>query len=126
MVADEIRTLMRCPGVRIGAHTVNHLALPDQPVEVRRREVEACRAALERLSGTTVSELAYPYGSIDRGCLREVRPAWRWACACDNAAVPFGFDAARVPRLDVQNWDPAGLADRVEEGFRRGSTRLRP
>ena len=41
IVADELQQLARIPGISIGAHSVNHLALPDQSAAVQEHEMEA-------------------------------------------------------------------------------------
>jgi peptidoglycan/xylan/chitin deacetylase (PgdA/CDA1 family) len=106
MTADQIRALARLPGVTIGAHTVNHLALRDQPDEASLEELRKCRADLERLLDRTIDLVAYPYGAVGGGSVAHVRMEWKWGLACDQRPVGDSFDAARVPRIDV-----GGVAD---------------
>ena len=117
LLADELRTLAREPGVAIGAHTVNHLALPDQDSATRSAEIETSRAELARVLGQPVDALAFPYGSVDAETAGPVRAAWRWGLTCEPAAVGDPFDAARVPRLDVGRLDAAALVRRIDEAF---------
>ena len=112
MMADEVRQLAGLPGIAIGAHTVNHLALPDQP-SARAAEVTRCQADLERVTDRRVDLFAYPYGAVDRECAALVRKGWRWGLSCDEGVLGDSFDAARVPRLDVKAWSPAAFASRV-------------
>jgi peptidoglycan/xylan/chitin deacetylase (PgdA/CDA1 family)/SAM-dependent methyltransferase len=116
MMADEVRQLAGLPGVVIGAHTVNHLALPDQHAS-RTVELTRCQADLERLTDRPVDLFAYPYGAIDRDCAALVRKGWRWGLSCDERVLGDSFDAARVPRLDVKAWSPAEFASRVSRLF---------
>jgi peptidoglycan/xylan/chitin deacetylase (PgdA/CDA1 family) len=114
MVADEVRQLANLPGVTIGAHTVNHLSLPDQPDDVCRREIDGCRTALRRAVGRPIDLFAYPYGAVDRVTAALVRESWHWGLGCEEHGLGDGFDAARVPRLDVKQWSVTDLASRVD------------
>jgi peptidoglycan/xylan/chitin deacetylase (PgdA/CDA1 family)/SAM-dependent methyltransferase len=118
MHADDLRELARFPWVTIGAHTVNHLSLPDQPADVRERELHECRISLARVLGRTVDLCAYPYGAVDRQVAGLVRGSWRWGLSCDERMLAESFDAARVPRLEVKSWSVEDLASRVDRLFR--------
>ncbi len=125
MDADALRALAGRPGMAIGAHSVTHLALPDQSADVSLREIVASRDQLAALVGRPVHCFAYPYGAVDRSAARLVRSQMRWGLSCEEAAVASSCDAARVPRLDVKAWSVEEFADRVGrllEG-RRGSAR---
>ncbi len=117
MVADEVRQLAALPGVTIGGHTVNHLALPDQPAAVCRDEIAACADRLRHVVGRPISVFAYPYGAVDSTVAAFVRRECRWGLSCDDGVLGDSFDAARVPRLDVKRWDVAALASRVDRLF---------
>lgn len=123
MVADEARALAAMPGMTIGAHTVNHLALPDQTADARDREIADASTALGRVIGRPVDLFAYPYGALDRSVAAAVRAACRWGLSCEEATLGDSFDAARVPRLDVKPWPAGELAARVERLFRRDEPR---
>jgi peptidoglycan/xylan/chitin deacetylase (PgdA/CDA1 family) len=112
MTADSVRQLATLPGVTIGAHTVNHLALPDQS-SARLFELMECQADLRRVTGQPIDLFAYPYGAVDRECASAVRRLWRWGLSCDDRVLGDSFDAARVPRLDVKAWETADFASRV-------------
>jgi peptidoglycan/xylan/chitin deacetylase (PgdA/CDA1 family)/SAM-dependent methyltransferase len=116
MSADEVRQLARLPGVTIGAHTVNHLALPDQS-SGQLFELTECQADLRRVTGQPIDLFAYPYGAVDRGCAAAVRRLWRWGLSCDDRVLGDSFDAARVPRLGVKRWDAAEFASRIDQLF---------
>jgi peptidoglycan/xylan/chitin deacetylase (PgdA/CDA1 family) len=118
MHADDLRELARLPGVTIGAHTVNHLSLPNQPADVRERELHECRASLARVLGRSVDLCAYPYGALDRDVAGLVRRSWRWGLSCDERVLAESFDAARVPRLEVKSWSVEDLALRIGQLFR--------
>jgi peptidoglycan/xylan/chitin deacetylase (PgdA/CDA1 family)/SAM-dependent methyltransferase len=112
--ADEARRLAALPGVAIGAHTINHVALPDQSPEARMEEVSQSRATLAGVIGRPVGLFAYPYGAIDRQSAAAVRESCRWGLSCDEGPLGEAFDAARVPRLGVKRWEVVELASRIE------------
>jgi peptidoglycan/xylan/chitin deacetylase (PgdA/CDA1 family) len=116
MMADEVRQLAALPAVAIGAHTVNHLALPDQGTH-QLVEMTDCQSALARLTGRSADLFAYPYGAVDRRSAALVRRSWRWGLSCDERVLGDSFDAARVPRLDVKSWDVGEFASRVSRLF---------
>ena len=101
LTGDGLRRLAACPGIAIGAHSVNHLALPDQPSDVLEREVRESGAALARLLHTRIDLFAYPYGAVDDRVAEVVRSTCRWGLTCDARPVAGSFDAARVPRVEV-------------------------
>ena len=113
MVTDEVRALAARSGVTIGAHTVHHLALPDQPAETRVTEVQESLARLACILDRPPASFAYPYGAIDQACLSLVRESCRWGVVCEDVGVGASFDAARVPRVDVKRWDTGTLDSRL-------------
>ena len=117
MVADELQQLARIPGISIGAHSVNHLALPDQSAAVQEHEMEASARALERVVGHPVHSFAFPYGAVDRRSAEVSRRHYRWSMACNPTPMPAWFDTARVPRFEVKRWDKDAFADRIERMF---------
>jgi peptidoglycan/xylan/chitin deacetylase (PgdA/CDA1 family) len=116
MTADEVRKLAASPGVTIGAHSVNHLSLPDNS-DSRITELADCQVELRRITGQPVEMFAYPYGAVDRQTLALVRRSWRWGLSCDDRVLAESFDAARVPRLDVKAWPVSEFGQRVSRLF---------
>jgi peptidoglycan/xylan/chitin deacetylase (PgdA/CDA1 family) len=116
MLAEQVRQLAAIPGMSIGAHTVNHLALPDNP-GTRLLELTDCQGELRRVTGQPIELCAYPYGAVDGETAALVRRSWRWGLTCDERALSDSFDAARVPRLDVKAWPVAEFAVRVSRLF---------
>lgn len=113
MLAEEVQQLARHAGASIGAHTVHHLSLASQPLQVARQELDACRTALEAVLGAPVSDMAYPYGAASAAVRDLVRGGWRWGCACGEQAVGEAFDSAWVGRVDAGVLDAGTLAARV-------------
>jgi peptidoglycan/xylan/chitin deacetylase (PgdA/CDA1 family) len=116
LLADQVRQLASFPRMSIGAHTVNHLALPDIP-ETRLLELNDCQEELRRLTNQPIELCAYPYGSVDRDTAALVRRHWRWGLSCDERPLGDSFDAARVPRIDVKAWSAVEFAARISRFF---------
>jgi peptidoglycan/xylan/chitin deacetylase (PgdA/CDA1 family) len=117
MVAAEVRELSRMPGLQIGAHTVNHLALPDQPGQVQRAELSECRSVLASVTGRTINLFAYPYGAVDRQVASAARRTFGWSVSCETRPVGESFDAARVPRIEVKGLDARTFAGAIDRFF---------
>lgn len=102
MTAGEIRALA-ASAMTIGAHTVRHPQLPDQPPDVQAREIRESRAALEQLTGAPVVCFAYPFGAVDDTAAAAAREAGlRFAFSCEARAVTSRDDPWRLPRVDPQ------------------------
>ena len=71
MTADELRQLSKA-GMEVGAHTVRHLQLPALSRPEQVTEIADSRHVLERVLGTPVTALAYPYGAFDEYVIRTV------------------------------------------------------
>lgn len=124
LLADELRRLAAAPGISIGAHTINHLALPDQTADVQGSEVLESLRALEGVVGRRVDLFAHPYGAIDRATADLVRQNCRWSAGCQAAMVGSSFDAAAFPRLEVKRWDvPTLVQNLTARGFRLPTSR---
>ncbi len=117
MLAAEVRELSRIPGMAIGAHTISHLSLPDQPSSVRLEEMIDSRAALEAITGRPVRCFAYPYGAVDRATAAAARRAMPWSLSCEAGSVADSFDAASIPRLDAGRLDALALAGALDRLF---------
>ena len=114
LTRDGVRALAACRSVTIGAHGVDHLMVTRLSEDGRRREMQACREALEAATGTPVTLFAYPYGAVDVASADTARALFAFAADCSAGAVPASFDVARVPRLDVKAWDAAVLEARID------------
>lgn len=117
MTADELRCLARVPGILVGAHGVNHLALPDQSPAIQRCELLDSVRSLERVLEHRVDIFAFPYGAIDSASADLARATCRWSASCQAASVGRWFDRARVPRLEVKGWDTIVLSRQIGRLF---------
>jgi peptidoglycan/xylan/chitin deacetylase (PgdA/CDA1 family)/SAM-dependent methyltransferase len=102
MKPDEIVALAAREGHAIGAHSVRHLMLPRQPLEVQREEIEESRRALETLLARRVIAFAYPFGACSAETVDAVRTAsFEMALTCDDTPLAPHADPLRLPRLEV-------------------------
>jgi peptidoglycan/xylan/chitin deacetylase (PgdA/CDA1 family) len=113
LVADELRRLASSPLISIGAHTVNHLALPDQDSGTQKTEVMESVRGLERVIGRPVVFFAHPYGAVNRATADLARETCCWSAGCRSASIGRSFDAAAFPRLEVKRWDARSLPGRI-------------
>jgi peptidoglycan/xylan/chitin deacetylase (PgdA/CDA1 family) len=80
MLSEQQIVELAGAGWEIGAHTMSHADLEKLGYDECRREMEDSRAALERISATSVQTFAYPFG--------------RYGPAAVAAAADAGFLAA--------------------------------
>lgn len=72
LTRDEIRGLFR--GHEVSVHTVNHPNLTEIPKDSVIREVLEDRREFERLTGTPVRGMAYPFGNTNDSVVATIRP----------------------------------------------------
>lgn len=102
MTADEIRTLAAKPYASIGAHSVHHLNLPGQPLEVQRNEVVRCKRTLEELIDRPVACFAYPYGEFNHDLVRVVRDAgFQYGVTVGNRPARLSAERLLLPRCEA-------------------------
>ena len=110
---DELRDLAG-HGITIGAHTVHHPQLPRQDRATQVREMSDSRVVLERITGSSVPDLAYPFGAFDETTIAAAAEAGlARAFTCEPRAVTAADDPLRLPRLDPQEPAPDRFAARV-------------
>jgi peptidoglycan/xylan/chitin deacetylase (PgdA/CDA1 family) len=92
-------------GMTIGAHTLSHPTLVEQPVDLARTEIAHCRKAMETFLGKPVWAIAYPFGVPDSVGDREYRlaEAAGYECAFVNVGGTLGTAPGRfsLPRIHV-------------------------
>ncbi len=117
---EHYRTLRRA-GMTIGAHTSNHVHLPQVSPEVAQHEIVDSKSRLEETLGEAVTLFAYPYGEYNSAVEQIVQQAgFAAAFATDRAPASHAghlFHLRRVvifPRTNiweviwkVQGWYPA-------------------
>ena len=118
MTWTEVSELTTDAHYTIGAHTVEHLFLPAQTDDVLMSELVESRAALERVTGSTVETLAYPFGAVDERTVRAARAAgFRLAVTCADGGVLASDDRLALPRVEVTEEPLERFVARVERAL---------
>lgn len=119
MDTEHLLSLAADPLFEIGAHTRTHLQLRGQTPAMQRHEIQGSVDDLATLTGSPVTQFAYPFGSPsavgglaprlarEAGCVL--------ACSTDDGAVTADDDPHLLPRLEVGDWDAARLAQEIAE-----------
>ncbi|HTZ07622.1 MAG TPA: polysaccharide deacetylase family protein [Acidimicrobiales bacterium] len=90
-------------GIEIAAHSRLHYQLDQLPPRLLREELHVSKATLERVLGTGVEGLAYPFGySNARVRAMAKGTGYRYGCAVGNLVMRAGHDPFAVPRLTVR------------------------
>src|SRR5690348_16667650 len=99
------KSLARHGWAEIGAHTVNHLMMPRQPLTSQHDEIVISRAECEELVGQAPTGFAYPYGDMDSETASLVKRAgFEYACSTAPGAVTPETNPFALPRLAVHDW----------------------
>jgi peptidoglycan/xylan/chitin deacetylase (PgdA/CDA1 family) len=108
----EVRRLAAA-GMTIGSHTLSHPMLSQLPPELAWKEMAESRTTLERVLGTPVWAVAYPFGDTASVTARETEMAERagYQCAFINMGGGLGADLPlyALPRVHVTS--DMGLAE---------------
>lgn len=96
MTAEQVRVAARASGCRFGSHTVSHRPLVSLAARAARAELAESKAALERLLGVPVVDLAVPYGRYDPAIVAQARAlgyarVYTLDPCCDPRALPPGM-----------------------------------
>jgi len=95
---DELRGLAG-DGVEIGAHSVDHLRLPELTPGAAREQLERSRRELEEIVDRPVQSMAYPFGQYDERTVAAARSAgYETACGCSG---PGPWAALSLPREPI-------------------------
>jgi peptidoglycan/xylan/chitin deacetylase (PgdA/CDA1 family) len=99
------------PLFEIGAHTVNHPALGVLSAEEQKNEIQKGRYILEKLTGRSITGLAYPYGSLNQDT-----PLLTQTLGFDYAVSTSALHATHrsaiydLPRFQVKNMNSKDFA----------------
>ncbi len=109
---EEIRRMRRA-GIRFGAHTRSHAALPELRAEEARAEIAGSKADLERALGEPCTVFAFPYGRTSPALRRQVREAgFARAFALRRGVWTEESDPWDLPRVCVWERSFTGLTGR--------------
>jgi peptidoglycan/xylan/chitin deacetylase (PgdA/CDA1 family) len=121
MNPDELQTVSRNGLIEMGAHTIWHVMLAQQPVETQLLEIEGCKRQLEHILGHSVTSFAYPYGGANAVNLQTKRCVQQagFRLACDNVpgTVNRDVDLFALPRCLVRDWDGDEFHRRLQDAF---------
>jgi len=118
---DELRALVEDDLVTVGSHALRHVRFADLSLPDQLHELTESRSRLEAMSGRTVDQFAYPFGSL--GDLptdnsSDLRAAgYRLACANFEGTVGMATDHFRLPRMLVRDWPAEEFARRLAQWF---------
>ena len=109
LTTEELRHLAANPLFEIGAHTVTHPVLADQPAETQRAEVRNSKQHLEQLLDRPVASFSYPYGGLGHYSAKTVnevgRAGFLRACTTEAHPVRAGDSPLEWGRLNVTDMD---------------------
>ena len=111
-------------GVEIGAHTVSHPILSRIDADTARKEIEHCKATLERLTGAEVCGFAYPNGKpgvdYEHSHVRFVAEAgFNYAVSTARGTAAIADERYEIPRLDPWDKAPSRFIARLMREFLR-------
>ena len=105
--------------VEVGAHTVTHPLLHNQPPATQRTEIADSRSYLESVLGRSVDTFSYPFGGRDATTIAAARDAgFEFACAAFPETICEKSQRYELPRFDVKDWSAEGFARRLERWFK--------
>ncbi|VVE55401.1 polysaccharide deacetylase [Pandoraea capi] len=101
MCRDQLLTWMR-HGHEAGAHTLNHVSLPDIPQADAVDEIIGAKHRLETTCGTNIEAFCYPYGNVTRD-VRDIveRAGYLHATTTRRGRVAPHDDPFLLPRVAV-------------------------
>jgi peptidoglycan/xylan/chitin deacetylase (PgdA/CDA1 family) len=118
MSVAELRAISDVPGMSVGAHGHDHLALPAHSAEVQRLEISRSRLALESALSVPVRAFAYPFGAWSAETAALVAESGlRLAVTCEDGAVRPGADPLSLARVTVRAETTQAFAARLMQAF---------
>jgi peptidoglycan/xylan/chitin deacetylase (PgdA/CDA1 family) len=104
--------------VDLGGHSVNHVALSQQPYRVQEQEIRSSRQAIETIGNRRARCFAYPYGDYSAETVEIVRDSgFTCAVTTDSGCVGAQHDPWRLPRMTVCDWDGETFARKLTALF---------
>ncbi len=118
MTPEELLILESSGWIEIGAHTINHPALPAHSVTTQKAEIEKSKAYLEKILGHPVTTFTYPFGAYNNQTRSIVKKAG-FICACSTVeeTVWKWCDRFLLPRFTVLDWDGAEFEKQLLQWF---------
>lgn len=97
---------MQNHGILFGAHTVNHVKLPELKSDDMLTELVNSKQHIEKNLGITVKHFAYPYGLFDeRVSAMTEKAGYTTACSTRSGFNNLGTDSFTLRRLEIYGTD---------------------
>lgn len=111
MTPQELQEVINSGLVDVGAHTVHHISLANEPLATVQYEVDQSKKTLEQEYHLNVVSFAYPNGSFDQQAVQVVKDAG------------FSTAVSTVPGIE-QNQTNRFFLYRLRPGYRTGQSLL--
>ena len=93
--------------IQFGAHTLNHVRLPDVDQDTACQEITDSKAIIEENLGTEVKHFAYPYGLLNEQVAKLVKEAgFESACTTRSGFNNKSTDMFKLRRIEIFGNDP--------------------
>ena len=113
----------RSDGISIGAHTVDHLMLPEYPESDQIWQMQQSREQLEEITGNPVTTFAYPHGAYSRETVRAVRDSGFECAVTVEQKIAFpDTDPVLLPLFGVKNHHADEFRQQLETWFGHATT----
>lgn len=107
-------------GVTFGSHTMTHPSLSGLGDGALAAELRDSKSLIERMLGTGIDSVAYPYGThrdVDAAVIAAARAAgYTHGCMAVNGTVKAGTDSMSMPRTKIEFGDDIGMFGRALDG----------
>jgi peptidoglycan/xylan/chitin deacetylase (PgdA/CDA1 family) len=101
MTVDQVQQWI-AGGQEIGAHTRNHVHLPECSDEQSREEIVLCKAELEAVCRQPVLSFCYPYGQFGESHISMVRQTgYQTSTTTQRGRTRAGQDLFTLPRIPI-------------------------
>lgn len=100
---NERMTLeMSKAGISFGAHTKHHFLLPNEKIDLVKKEILESKKEMEKILGSEVISFAYPYGAVMPWVKEIVKEAgFQCAFATDSGPLKFREDPFEIRRIGM-------------------------
>jgi peptidoglycan/xylan/chitin deacetylase (PgdA/CDA1 family) len=116
---EELRSLVQCGMLEIGAHTVSHAQLPAHSKEYQRGEILKSKIVLQEILSHRVTSFAYPYGEYNQDSVKLVEKAgFTSACTTNERSVQNKCNCFELPRFEVEDCNGKAFAKHLSRWFR--------
>jgi peptidoglycan/xylan/chitin deacetylase (PgdA/CDA1 family) len=126
---DDIRTLNNHPLVSIGGHTLNHLSLKAQDIEIAQKEISENKEEIEQHIKQKIYHFVYPYGSLNDAGKREYEILQKVGYKTGflnhpgNVFYPKNsLDFYKIPRMGLSDETPMERIENIRNGIFHFST----